>query len=761
MGEMGRLRPFLLTSFLIGFLLLFVALSLSPLSSFEPRTELPALIDDVYVDFDSLQTDLSDYRWPTDAGKTMTSAFGAFRRTHFHAGIDISTGGRTGRRVLASRSGYIARILVSPTGYGKMLQIRHDDGFTTVYAHLSRFSDSLDAYVRTIQYANEQYSVDVRPEPEAFLVSQGDLIAFTGESGAGPPHLHFEIRDGRMNPVNPLLAPEFAAAIRDTRRPEFEQITFAPFDHTGRIDGSAFPLTFSTNATGPGIFSLPRSVRLSGAVGISSKASDRVNATWNKQGIYHYEVFLDSVLVYESKLDRFSARQTEQIALHYDWPLVEAGEGRFQKLFVEPGNRLPLYSRLPERGGVLESTHYSPGPHELLIVARDAHGNEARLQGTLFFDESPPLDVRWRDTEVILSSPSNLVSVTVASRSPDQGQWNRVSFSVDQLVANEDGFRLPVAIDSDRFWRIQASNERGTPSHPVFLCPPQATKRITSLELQKHFFRDFVVVTLASRFPFAERPSLWVKDGESRFMTELFASDERTYSTVIPLGRIQSSSLHLEARGVVHGADVEAFDEVAVYPVTPEAGGMIVAGDGEFILEFPPNGVYQTLYVRVEKTESGYAAFPQDVLLNTGATVRLAANGEDGYGLFALDSRERSFLSGSASDGFFQARVTKFLSEFTLMKDMAAPTLSDLSVRYASARLRIRFGLRDTLSGVDHDALRLTVDDQLIIAEYDPEKKLVTFDEPLVLSPGLHELRIEARDRMGNRTSLKRSFRTR
>jgi len=758
---MGRVRPFLLVSLLTGFLLLFVSLSLSPLSSFEPRAGLPDLIDDVYLDFDSLRTDLSDYRWPTDAGKTMTSAFGAFRRTHFHAGIDISTGGRTGHRVFASRSGYIARILVSPTGYGKMLQIRHEDGFTTVYAHLSRFNDSLDATVRKMQYANERYSLDVRPEPGAFPVRQGDLIAFTGETGAGPPHLHFEIRDGRMNPANPLLAPDFSEAIRDTRRPEFEQITFAPFDHTGRIDGSAFPLTLSVRAAGPGLFSLPRSVRLNGAVSISSKASDRVNATWNKQGIYHYKVYLDSLLIYESRLDRFSAKQSEQIALHYDWPLVESGEGRFQKLFVEPGNRLPLYSRLPERGGVLESDHYAPGPHELLIVARDVHGNEARLQGTLFFDESPPLDVRLRETEVILSSSSNLASVTVASRSPDQRQWSRVSFSADHLVPNEEGLRLPVALDNGRLWRIQALNERGTPSHPVFICPPQAKTSETSLDLRKHFFRDYVVVTVASHLPFTERPSLWVKDGESRFIAELFASDERTSSAVIPLGGVRSVPISLEARGVVNGAEVEAFDEVTVYPVTPEAGGLIVAGNGEFVLEFPPDGVYQTLYVRVEKTESGYAAFPQDVLLNAGATVRLAANGTDGYGLFALDSRERSLLSGSASDGFFEGRVTKFLSEFALMQDTVPPTLSSLSVRHASGKLQIRFGLRDNLSGIDHDALRLTVDDRLVIAAYDPEKRLAMFDEPFVLSPGLHNLRIEARDRMGNRVFLTRSFRTR
>src|SRR5271169_249465 len=91
------------------------------------------------------QTGWDDYAWPTEAGRIVTSTFGEYRSSHFHAGIDISSGDTQGYGVFASRSGYVSRIRISPTGYGKMLYIRHPDGFTTTYAHLEKFSPALDA----------------------------------------------------------------------------------------------------------------------------------------------------------------------------------------------------------------------------------------------------------------------------------------------------------------------------------------------------------------------------------------------------------------------------------------------------------------------------------------------------------------------------------------------------------------------------------------------------------------------------------------
>ena len=133
------------------------------------------------LNYDSVRTDLSDYLWPTEAGRGITSTFGEFRRTHFHAGIDVSTGDRTGFKTFAARDGYVWRIGVSPDGYGKVLYVRHSDGYTTVYAHLDRFSKSIEARVRKEQERLERYPVDITCRPDDLPVAKGDVIAYTGD----------------------------------------------------------------------------------------------------------------------------------------------------------------------------------------------------------------------------------------------------------------------------------------------------------------------------------------------------------------------------------------------------------------------------------------------------------------------------------------------------------------------------------------------------------------------------------------------------
>ena len=157
----------------------------------DPAPQRPPPLSSPY---DTIRTDLSAYGWPTDETRAITSSFGEFRSTHFHAGIDISTRDRIGARVLAARDGSVARIRVSPTGYGKILYLRHADGYTTTYAHLDHFSPLLEERVRAEQLRRGIYPVTLRFQTGQIPVRRGELIAYSGETGSGTPHLHFEIR---------------------------------------------------------------------------------------------------------------------------------------------------------------------------------------------------------------------------------------------------------------------------------------------------------------------------------------------------------------------------------------------------------------------------------------------------------------------------------------------------------------------------------------------------------------------------------------
>ena len=65
-----------------------------------------------------------DYLWPTDASKTLTAVFGDIRPFRFHTGIDIRTYGVNGHAVYAIEDGYISRIVVKTSGYGKTIYLK-------------------------------------------------------------------------------------------------------------------------------------------------------------------------------------------------------------------------------------------------------------------------------------------------------------------------------------------------------------------------------------------------------------------------------------------------------------------------------------------------------------------------------------------------------------------------------------------------------------------------------------------------------------
>lgn len=112
--------------------------------------------------------------WPL-FGK-ITSRFGP-RGGGFHTGIDIAA--VYGTPVFATGDGVVI-FKGYVGGYGNVVEIDHGNGFSTVYAHLSKFAVELGD-----------------------RVEKGDIIGYVGTSGRTTgPHLHYEVRI-RGVPVDP------------------------------------------------------------------------------------------------------------------------------------------------------------------------------------------------------------------------------------------------------------------------------------------------------------------------------------------------------------------------------------------------------------------------------------------------------------------------------------------------------------------------------------------------------------------------------
>jgi murein DD-endopeptidase MepM/ murein hydrolase activator NlpD len=174
------------------------------------------------------------------AGKlVLTGSFGEHRNSHIHAGLDISTGGEVGRPVLAPASGFIERIRASGAGYGRSIYLHADDGRLLVLAHLEAFEEPWASYVALVQDSSGRYEQDLWPERERFRIRAGDRLGWSGRSGTGTPHLHFEIRRGDMA-LNPMRA---GIDVADVAAPELRSFTLEPLDQQSFVNHSAAPFT--------------------------------------------------------------------------------------------------------------------------------------------------------------------------------------------------------------------------------------------------------------------------------------------------------------------------------------------------------------------------------------------------------------------------------------------------------------------------------------------------------------------------------------
>src|SRR5262245_23932263 len=170
---------------------------------------------------------------------SLNGGFGEYRSNHFHGGLDLGTGGDVGRPVLAPLTGWIERVRASGSGYGRSLYLHGEDGRLLVFGHLDAYAEPLASYVAAAQESTGQYEQDLWPEAGRFKVPAGPRIAWTGESGAGGPHLHIEIRRGDMA-YDPLRA---GLALADTSAPTLASVTFEPLDETSFVERSAAPVT--------------------------------------------------------------------------------------------------------------------------------------------------------------------------------------------------------------------------------------------------------------------------------------------------------------------------------------------------------------------------------------------------------------------------------------------------------------------------------------------------------------------------------------
>ncbi|WP_191859792.1 M23 family metallopeptidase [Hanstruepera ponticola] len=287
------------------------------------------------------------FRAPLDITLIPSGTFGELRSNHFHSGLDIKTQQREGLNVYAVADGYVSRIKVSHYGYGKALYITHPNGYVSVYGHLQKFSPTIEAYIKKLQYEQETFEIEVFPTAAELPLSKNDIVAFSGNTGgSGGPHLHFEIRDNEERPINPLL---FGLDIQDGVNPTIKNVYAYPISKDAHVNKSREKQKLRLVALQNGDYTV-ENIEAYGKIGFGIEAIDRQDLATNQNGVSNIQGIYNGNLKFEMDFKRFSFDETRHLNRFIDYEHFKNKKERIQKLFVEPENPLSMYTNLDNNG---------------------------------------------------------------------------------------------------------------------------------------------------------------------------------------------------------------------------------------------------------------------------------------------------------------------------------------------------------------------------------------------------------------------------
>ncbi len=322
---------------------------------------------------------------PLDIPMQLSGNFGELRPNHFHAGFDFKTQQKEGLKVYAAAEGYVSRIKISTFGNGKTIYITHPNGYTSVYAHLHKAVGTIEDFISQTHYKEQAFEIEMYLKPGELPIKKGDWIALSGNTGASEgPHLHFEIRDSKTEYIiNPMLF-GFDIGFKDTKKPLLLGLYVYPLNPKTTVNKSQRPIVLNYSLQKDGTF-LADKVMANGEIGFGIIADDYDDVSFNKNGVYSVNSFLNGQPSFGYQFDTYSFDDMRFVNALIDYSKYKKTKQRVQKLFMKNKYGLPFVKTDEAKGQITPVLNLD----ELCrIEVADFFGNKTEITIPIQFDNN-------------------------------------------------------------------------------------------------------------------------------------------------------------------------------------------------------------------------------------------------------------------------------------------------------------------------------------------------------------------------------------
>jgi hypothetical protein len=689
----------------------------------------------------------------------MSSSFCEFREGHYHAAIDIKTWNTEGYPCYAIEDGYIKRIRVSPFGYGKVLYLQLKDGNTAIYAHLQKFPKEIEELIREKQFKNKKYRLNWWPKNKR--VKKGDIIAYTGRTGIGVPHLHFEIRNKNDNPINPL---QYYSQVKDHRKPKLQNLAVIPLSKTARVNNSYLPQNFPVTHIKDGVYVIKKPIYAQGKIGFAVQGYDQADEVYNKYGFYKSTLESSGKLIFQISYDELEYSTTEHIYTEIYYPYLADKKQVFNKLYLEPFNPLPFYNRQLDSDG---SIIIHDKPVAFTITISDFMNNQSIISGELLPETDYSVEIvdsSIHDSVALIKFNAPLIRELKFFTKKKKQSWAPVYYFelIEGKIYNpEESKTVKIILDdstinalkiqvNDRYERTilfaktdDREDEKGKflylgdkliGEFPSIYKNPRIQNSLNHSPVPFGYSRDEKLQVLLSAEVFTEKKTILI-------MNNYFGNTlSTTFDCIVILPGQKQSNSWFDSSLVIESNTGSVTDTTLITAVIHEedSSGFEIPTASK-IYEIKPNNfpIFESISVSIKA----------DSLPGWGRWSLYKLNGKDKFSYLPtqIDSNTFSLTAKTAS-----------LGKFIVAADTVPPELiieSPKSGKIYKSNPKIKIFLNDGISGIeDEEQISLSMDGEYVLPEWDPEEDMVIGILASDLSKGNHIFSASIRDRSGNIT---------